>query len=52
MALEEQLEKFLNKTQTIDDTAYVSKHAVLIGDVTIAKNASVWPGCVLRADIN
>ncbi len=52
MALEEQLEQFLNKPPTIDDTAYVSKHAVLIGDVTIAKNASVWPGCVLRADIN
>ena len=36
----------------IDETAYVSKHAVLAGDVRIGKNASVWPGCVLRADIN
>ena len=52
MTLEEQLEKFLNKAPTIDETAYVSKHAVLVGDVTIGKNASVWPGCVLRADIN
>ena len=52
MTLEERLEKHLNKTPVIDETAYVSKHAVLIGDVTIGKNASVWPGCVLRADIN
>ncbi len=52
MTLEERLEKHLNKTPVVDETAYVSKHAVLIGDVTIGKNASVWPGCVLRADIN
>ncbi len=52
MTLEERLEKHLMKKPTIDETAYVSKNAVLVGDVTIAKNASVWPGCVLRADIN
>ena len=52
MTLEERLEKYLAKEPSIDDSAYVSKHAVLIGDVTIAKDASVWPGCVLRADIN
>ncbi len=52
MTLEERLEKYLGATPSVDETAYVSKHAVLIGDVRIAKNASVWPGCVLRADIN
>lgn len=52
MTLEERLEKYLGKKPEIDESAYVSKHAVLIGDVRIAKNASVWPGCVLRADIN
>ncbi len=52
MTLEERLEKYLMKKPTIDETAYVSKHAVLVGDVTIGKNASVWPACVLRADIN
>lgn len=52
MTIEETLEKYLGKKPVIDETAYVSKHAVLIGDITIGKNASVWPGCVLRADIN
>ncbi len=52
MTLEERLHTYLDKTPSIDPTAYVSRHAVLIGDVTIGKNASVWPGCVLRADIN
>lgn len=52
MDLKERLDTYLGKTPEIDETAYVSKHAVLIGDVKIGKNASVWPGCVLRADIN
>lgn len=52
MTLEERLEKYLAKDPQIDPTAYVSKHAVLVGDVRIGANASVWPGCVLRADIN
>ncbi len=52
MTLEERLEKYLAKDPQIDPTAYVSKSAVLIGDVRIAKDASVWPNCVLRADIN
>ena len=52
MTLEERLHTYLDKTPSIHPTAYVSRHAVLIGDVTIGKNASVWPGCVLRADIN
>ena len=33
MTLEERLEKYLGQNPQIDPTAYVSKHAVLIGDV-------------------
>lgn len=32
------------------DTAYVDESAVVIGDVTIEHEASVWPGVVLRGD--
>ena len=32
------------------DSAYVDEHAVVIGDVTIGPDASVWPGAVLRGD--
>jgi carbonic anhydrase/acetyltransferase-like protein (isoleucine patch superfamily) len=35
---------------TIDPTAYVHPDAVVIGDVTLGAEASVWPGAVLRGD--
>jgi carbonic anhydrase/acetyltransferase-like protein (isoleucine patch superfamily) len=35
---------------SIDETAYVHPDAVLIGDVRLGPEASVWPGAVLRAD--
>ncbi len=34
----------------IDPDAYVHPDAVVIGDVTIGPQASVWPGAILRAD--
>lgn len=34
----------------IDPTAYVHPDAVVIGDVTIGAESSVWPGAVLRGD--
>lgn len=34
----------------IADSAYVDESAVVIGDVTIEDEASVWPGAVLRGD--
>lgn len=35
---------------TIDDSAFVAPGAVVIGDVVIGAEASVWYGCVLRGD--
>ena len=35
---------------TIDGTAYVHPDAVIIGDVHLGAEASVWPGAVLRGD--
>jgi len=37
-------------TPTIAESAYVDEQAVVIGDVTIGADASVWPGAVLRGD--
>jgi carbonic anhydrase/acetyltransferase-like protein (isoleucine patch superfamily) len=34
----------------VDPTAYVHPDAVVIGDVRIGPEASVWPGAVLRGD--
>jgi carbonic anhydrase/acetyltransferase-like protein (isoleucine patch superfamily) len=36
---------------TIDDGAWVAPGAIIVGDVRIARGASVWYGCVLRSDI-
>lgn len=35
---------------SIDPTAYVHPDAVVIGDVTLGPEASVWPSAVLRGD--
>lgn len=34
----------------IDESAYIDETAVVIGDVTLAADASVWPNAVLRGD--
>lgn len=34
----------------IADSAFIAEDAVLIGNVEIGENASVWYGCVLRGD--
>src|SRR5947207_486516 len=35
----------------VDERAWLHPSAQVIGDVTVAAFASVWPGAVLRADI-
>lgn len=37
---------------TIDATAYIHPNAVVIGDVHIGAYSSIWPGVVMRADVN
>ena len=44
--------RFLFVAPSIDPTAYVSPHAVVMGDVRLGPKASVWPMAVLRGDIN
>lgn len=41
---------FEGKTPTIHESAFVAPGAVVIGDVDIGPDASVWYGCVLRGD--
>nr|WP_246408530.1 gamma carbonic anhydrase family protein [Parvularcula dongshanensis] len=43
---------FGGKTPRVHETAFVAPGAVLIGDVEVGEEASVWYGCVLRADTN
>lgn len=36
---------------TIDPSAFIAANAIISGDVKIAKNSSIWYGCVLRGDV-
>jgi carbonic anhydrase/acetyltransferase-like protein (isoleucine patch superfamily) len=36
----------------MDERTYIHPAAVIIGDVTIGKSSSVWPGAVMRGDFN
>jgi len=48
----ERLDRFLTATPQIGEGAYIARGATVMGDVTLGKRASVWPGTVLRGDIN
>lgn len=42
----------LDCSPQIDETAFVAPGAVLLGDVRLLADASVWFNCVLRGDVN
>jgi carbonic anhydrase/acetyltransferase-like protein (isoleucine patch superfamily) len=46
------IKDFLSKSPKIHETAFVAETAVIIGDVEIGENSSVWYGSVLRGDVN
>ena len=43
---------FDGMTPKVADDAFVAETATLIGDVEVGAGASIWYGCVLRADLN
>jgi gamma-carbonic anhydrase len=43
---------FQSKQPGIHPTVFVAEDAVIIGDVTIGEQSSVWYGCILRGDVN
>lgn len=43
---------FLNYSPQISSSVYVHPAATIIGDVVIGDNTSVWPGAVIRGDVN
>ncbi len=45
------IEEFDGVKPKIDPTAFVHPSAVVIGRVTLGPRVSIWPGCVLRGDI-
>lgn len=47
-----QLDTFLRRQPKLGKDVYLAKTAVVLGDVTLGDQASVWYGAVLRGDIN
>jgi carbonic anhydrase/acetyltransferase-like protein (isoleucine patch superfamily) len=43
--------EFNNKRPKIGDSVYIDNSAVVIGDVTIGDDVSIWPTCVVRGDV-
>lgn len=43
---------YKQKSPVISDNVFLAQNAVLIGDVEIGEDSSIWFGCTLRADVN
>ncbi len=46
------IRKFQDKQPVIGKGVYIDPMALVIGDVTLADNVSVWPMAVIRGDVN
>ena len=46
------IRNFEDKTPIIGAGSYIDESAIVIGDVVIGKNCSVWPMTVIRGDVN
>ena len=43
---------FENTSPTIDSSAFIHDQALVIGDVSIGQDSSVWPFTIARGDVN
>jgi gamma-carbonic anhydrase len=46
------IKSFQEKSPKIHETAFIAEDAVIIGDVEIGEQASVWYGSIVRGDVN
>lgn len=46
------IKTFRDKTPQIDPSAFVADDAIVIGDVEVGSEASIWFGSILRGDVN
>ncbi len=46
------IREYLGKKPNIHKTAYVENSAIIVGDVEIGKDSSIWNGAVLRGDMH
>lgn len=46
------VEDRLKKKPIIGENVFIANNAILLGDITIGDNASIWYNVVIRADVN
>jgi len=46
------IKPFHDKIPKVHKSVFIAENAVIIGDVEIGKEASIWYNCVLRGDVN
>ena len=51
-AMSKNIRSYLEHSPTIDSSCYVDDMSVVVGDVQLAENVSVWPFAVIRGDVN
>jgi len=52
MDIEERLKTYWSRQPRVASNAYIASRAVVVGDVTLGEESSIWYGAVLRGDIN
>lgn len=52
MTIDERLDRHLSRVPDVKDAAFVAANATVCGDVRLGRDASVFYGAVLRADIH
>ena len=50
--MKKNIRPYLEHHPKIDSTCYIDELSVVIGDVILAENVSVWPFAVIRGDVN
>lgn len=50
--MKKNIRPYLDHSPKIDATCYIDEMSVVIGDVSLAENVSVWPFAVIRGDVN
>ncbi|WOE32657.1 MULTISPECIES: gamma carbonic anhydrase family protein [unclassified Acinetobacter] len=50
--MQKNIRPYLDHYPQIETGCYIDDMAVVIGEVSLAKNVSVWPFAVIRADVN
>lgn len=44
--------RFEDKIPSLGKDVFIAENAIVLGDVSIGNNSSIWFGCVVRGDVN